>query len=374
MTQHIAIVLGTRPEIIKLAPVIRECEQRDVEYTVIHTGQHYSDSLDSVFFEQLELPTPDYNLEVGSQSHGQQTAAMIAGIEKILLDDDPDTVLVQGDTNSVLAGTIATDKLDIDLGHIEAGLRSFDRSMPEESNRRATDHLADYLFAPTGDAGHFLRQEGITDERIFVTGNTVVDAVQQNKDLAHEKSNILTELILSEEDYGLMTAHRAENVDDKSRFRDLLEGARRVAARLDIDVIYPIHPRAEKKRKEFNLDVPEGVRLIEPQDYLDFLQLESNAKIILTDSGGVQEEACILDVPCITMRGNTERPETIDVGANMLVGTDPTEIAHGANRMRNAAGRWENPFGDGTAAAHILEVVESVKPSQDAIQNVSQLD
>jgi UDP-N-acetylglucosamine 2-epimerase (non-hydrolysing) len=361
----LAIVLGTRPEIIKLAPVIRACEQRDLEYTLIHTGQHYSESLDGVFFEQLELPTPEYNLEVGSQSHGQQTGTMIAGIEEILLDEEPDTVLVQGDTNSVLAGAIATDKLDIELGHIEAGLRSFDRSMPEESNRRATDHLADYLFAPTGEAGQLLRQEGITDERVFVTGNTVVDAVQQNQEFAQEKSRVLAELELADQDYGLMTAHRAENVDDKARFRNLLDGAQRVAAEFGLEIIYPIHPRAENKLEEFDLNVPPHVRLTEPQDYLDFLQLESNAELILTDSGGIQEEACILGVPCVTMRDHTERPETLEVGANALVGTDTTSIMDGALEMYDVAGEWANPFGDGSAAEQILDIVETVTPPQD---------
>ena len=357
---EIAIILGTRPEIIKLAPVIRECKQQAVPYTLIHTGQHYSDSLDSTFFDQLELPAPDYNLEVGSQSHGQQTAEMIAGIEQILLNEEPNVALVQGDTNSVLAGAIATDKLDIKLGHVEAGLRSFDRSMPEESNRRVTDHLSDYLFAPTNESRQLLKEEGISDERIFVTGNTVVDAVRKNKDLAHEKSKVLEEQGISNSQYGLVTAHRAENVDDEERFRNLIEGTHQVANELDLEILYPIHPRAENKRQEFNLDIPEGVRLIEPQDYLDFLQLERNAKVILTDSGGVQEEACILDVPCVTLRENTERPETIDAGANLLAGTNPEEIVRGACQMVNCSGLWENPFGDGTAAEQILRAIQSV--------------
>lgn len=373
MSQQVAIVLGTRPEIIKLSPVIRECDRRDVEYTLIHTGQHYSDSLDSVFFEQLELPTPEYNLAIGSQPHGQQTGKMIAEIEKILLEIDPDTVLVQGDTNSVLAGTIATDKLDIELGHVEAGLRSFNRSMPEESNRRVTDHLADYLFAPTDDAHNVLRQEGISDERIFVTGNTVVDAVTQNKGLAHEKSDVLADLELTDQEYGLMTAHRAENVDDRTCFQSLLNGVQRVATEFEIEVIYPIHPRARTKTNEFGLRIPPRIRLTEPKDYLDFLELESNAEIILTDSGGIQEEACILGVPCVTMRDHTERPETIAVGANTLVGTDPSDIVSGAKQMYGASGNWESPFGDGTAGTQVLDILESVTPPQDvaSIQEVS---
>lgn len=353
----ITLVLGTRPEIIKLSPVIRECERTGIPYSILHTGQHYSDDLDSVFFDQLELPSPDYNLDVGSDSHGQQTAAMIAGIEEILLKDEPDVVLVQGDTNSVLAGAIATSKLDIELGHVEAGLRSFDRAMPEETNRVLTDHVADYLFAPTETSVELLEQENI-DEGVTVTGNTIVDAVQQNRTLANANSRILTDRGLAESDYGVLTAHRAENVDDEERFAGLLTGVETVARNLDIEIIYPIHPRAKTRLDEFGLDVSDRIRLVKPLDYLDFLKLQDNAAIILTDSGGIQEEACILGVPCVTLRDTTERPETLDVGANQLVGTDPDAIQTGARQMLDvSAGDWENPFGDGHAAERILETV-----------------
>lgn len=353
----VTIVLGTRPEIIKLAPVIRACEQRDLAYSVIHTGQHYSDSLDTVFFDQLELPDPDHHLGVGSGTHAEQTAAMMVGIEEILRAEEPEVVLVQGDTNSVLAGAMATSKLDSDLGHIEAGLRSFDRSMPEETNRVVTDHVGDYLFAPTEQSREYLRDEGVADERITVTGNTVVDAVEQNRDLAAQKSDILEELGLEPNEYILLTAHRAENVDDEARFRDLLAGVERAAAALEREVIYPIHPRARNQLEEFDLAVPDQIRLLEPQDYLDFLTLESAAEVILTDSGGVQEEACILDVPCVTLRENTERPETVDVGANRLVGTEPNAIVEATQEAVTAMAYWENPFGDGTAADQILETL-----------------
>uniref|UniRef100_UPI00261AE224 non-hydrolyzing UDP-N-acetylglucosamine 2-epimerase n=1 Tax=Halorientalis sp. TaxID=1931229 RepID=UPI00261AE224 len=313
-SSHVAIVLGTRPEIIKLSPVIRECERRGVPYTIIHTGQHYSDELDTVFFEQLELPTPEHNHGVGSDSNGAQTGAMLIEIEEVLLDIDPDVVLVQGDTNSVLAGAIASSKLDCELGHIEAGLRSFDREMPEETNRVVTDHVADYLFAPTETAADYLRAEGRPDEAIYVTGNTVVDAVQQNREIATRKSEILNEFDLSPDTYAVMTAHRAENVDAPSRFEDLLTGVKRVATEYEFEVIYPIHPRAQDRLDNFDIGVPEQIRLVEPLDYLDFLTLQANAGLILTDSGGIQEEACILQVPCVTLRDSTERPETLDVG------------------------------------------------------------
>ncbi|SIR76621.1 UDP-N-acetylglucosamine 2-epimerase (non-hydrolysing) [Haladaptatus litoreus] len=362
---EIAIVLGTRPEIIKLAPVIRACESQDVQYTVIHTGQHYSEELDAVFFEQLELPEPDYNLGVGSNSHGVQTAEMLVGIEEILQDEEPETVLVQGDTNSVLAGAIATSKLDMELGHVEAGLRSFDRDMPEEINRVVTDHAADYLFAPTVDSADLIREEGIPEDRIYVTGNTVVDAVEQHREFAQEKSAILDELELVPSEFVLVTAHRAENVDDEDRFEEILDGIARVADRFDVDAVYPIHPRAENRLDEFDISVPDSIRLVEPQDYLDFLNLESNARLILTDSGGVQEEACILGVPCVTMRDNTERPETIDVGANTLAGAETDEIVDSAIEMDGAVCDWTNPFGDGEAGEQIItEVEQSETPKE----------
>lgn len=357
MGSDLAIILGTRPEIIKLSPVIHECEKRRLSYSVIHTGQHYSDNLDSVFFDQLELPTPEYNLAVGSDSHGAQTGQMLAGIEEILLDEDPDTVLVQGDTNSVLAGALATSKLDAEIGHVEAGLRSFDRGMPEETNRVVTDHVADYLFAPTEQSKEYLLEEGIPESRITVTGNTVVDALYRNRELAERKSSVLEGLELVDEEYFLMTAHRAENVDDKERFRSLLSGVSQAAKEHGVDVIYPVHPRADAKLDEFELSVPDNIRLIESQEYLDFLRLESAASLILTDSGGVQEEACIVGVPCVTLRDSTERPETLDVGANVLAGVTSEQIRSSVKTMHGKTSDWENPFGDGNSAKTILQAV-----------------
>jgi UDP-N-acetylglucosamine 2-epimerase (non-hydrolysing) len=353
----LGFVLGTRPEIIKLAPIIRECERRDIAYVLIHTGQHYSDNLDTVFFEQLELPEPDYNLNVGSQSHGKQTGEMIASIESIVLEEAPDVVLVQGDTNSVLAGAIAVSKLDTKLGHVEAGLRSFNREMPEETNRVLTDHAADYLFAPTKQSRKLLRDEGLPDERIFVTGNTIVDAVRQHRDLAEDKSSVLRRLGIDQKQFALITAHRAENVDDIDRFRNLLEGIRRIEFELGLDCIYPIHPRARNQLDELDIEVPETVTLTEPQDYIDFLKLEANATLVLTDSGGVQEEACILNVPCVTLRDDTERPETIDVGANQLAGVKPEKIVTTSKRMLSDSKNWEIPLGNGDSARRILDIL-----------------
>ena len=353
----VAIVLGTRPEIIKLSPVIRACERQNVSYSVIHTGQHYSESLDAVFFDQLELPNPGHQLGVGSDTHAKQTAEMMVGIEEILLKQDPEVVLVQGDTNTVLAGAIATSKLDIDLGHIEAGLRSFDQEMPEETNRVLSDHVGDYLFAPTETSRGLLLKEGVSEDRIYVTGNTVVDAVQENKEIAETKSSALTDLKLADQKFGLVTAHRAENVDCSERFADLLEGVQLVGEEFDMEMVYPIHPRAKERLEEFSLAVPEKVRLIDPQDYLDFLRLQQEAEVILTDSGGIQEEASILGVPCVTLRDNTERPETLEIGANELAGTDPEVILSCAVDMMETDRTWDNPFGDGNAAEKILEII-----------------
>lgn len=358
---HLAFVLGTRPEIIKMAPLIRECQDRRQSFVLIHTGQHYSESLDAVFFEQLELPTPDYHLGVGSGSHGEQTGEMLIEIEEVLCDEEPNVVFVQGDTNSVLAGAIASSKLDCELAHVEAGLRSFNREMPEETNRVLADHVSDYLFAPTEQSREYLLDEGRPDEKISVTGNTVVDALYRNRNLARKKSTVISDMGLEGEEFFLMTAHRAENVDDEDRFRGLLEGVGAAAEEHDAAVIYPIHPRAEAMLDEFGLSVPDHITLVEPQDYLDFLRLESEASLILTDSGGVQEEACVLGVPCVTMRDNTERPETVDVGANRLSGIDPDSIQSAARTMLSESTDWENPFGDGRAAARILDAVTKQK-------------
>lgn len=357
MSSTLVFVFGTRPEIIKISPVIRACNQRDVPFSLLHTGQHYSDELDSVFFDQLNLPAPDYNLEVGSASHGKQTGEMIAAIEPVLERERPETVLVQGDTNSVLAGTIAASKMEgIAVAHIEAGLRSFDRNMPEEINRRVADHASDHLFPPTETAKDQLRSEGIPEERLTVTGNTIVDAVTQNVEIAHERSTVRSALDIDGE-FALLTAHRAENVDDKQRFQSLLNGVAAAARDRSLSVIYPIHPRARKRVSEFDLDIPTKIQLIDPQEFLDFLVLEDHATIVFTDSGGVQEESCILKTPCVTLRDSTERPETVDVGANRVVGVKPEDIAAGATHMLDIELGWNNPFGDGTAAEQILDTL-----------------
>lgn len=352
----ISIVLGTRPEIIKMSPIIRECEHLGLEYFILHSGQHYSYNMDRIFFEQLCLPEAKYNLEVGSGTHAEQTGKILVGVESVLSKELPDIVLVEGDTNTVLGGALAAVKMGVMVGHVEAGLRSYDRGMPEEINRVLTDHCSDLLFAPTEKSRLILLGEGIPEERIFVTGNPIVDAVFQNLELSRDKVDILGELGLSAGGYFLTTIHRQENVDNPRRFKDILKGLEMVREKFGLPIIYPIHPRARKQMSIFGYQ-HEGIWTIEPLDYLSFLQLESNARLVLTDSGGVQEEACILGVPCVTLRYNTERPETLDVGANILAGTDPIGIAKKTIHMLNRTVGWDNPFGNGRAGERIVQIV-----------------
>jgi UDP-N-acetylglucosamine 2-epimerase (non-hydrolysing) len=354
----VAFVLGTRPEVIKLAPVIRECRTRGVAPVLIHTGQHYSDSLNDVFFEQLGLPTPSYDLGVGSASHGTQTGEMIAEVESTLLDIDADVLLVQGDTNSVLAGAVAGSKLeDVTVAHVEAGLRSYETTMPEEVNRRLTDHAANILFPPTETARENLFEESVPADHVRVTGNTVVDAVFDHVERAREQSDV-HERYEAGDDYALLTAHRAENVDDADRFASLLASVGHTAERRDLDVFYPVHPRAEAQIQSAGIDVPNQITLLDPLDFLDFLVFEDGAEIVFTDSGGIQEETCILGTPCVTLRDNTERPETVDVGANVVAGVEHDDVERATETMLSRSTDWENPFGDGTAAEQILDTLE----------------
>ena len=337
----ISIILGTRPEIIKMSPVIRECENKGLDYFILHTGQHYS-----------------YNLDVGSGSHAEETGKMLIGIEKILKEEKPDVVLVEGDTNTVLAGALAASKLHIKIGHVEAGLRSHDRGMPEEINRILTDHISDYLFAPTGKAKENLLKEGIPQHKIFVTGNTIVDAIYQNLEITRRKIDIFNKLGLERDEYFLVTAHRQKNVDVKERLVGILEGLKLVYDEFNLPIIYPIHPRTKKRIHEFGLEIPRGINVIEPVGFLEFLKLEANAKLVFTDSGGVQEETCILKVPCVTLRDNTERPETLEVGSNVLAGTNQEKILDCTKLMLNHENNWVNPFGDGKAGKRITGIIK----------------
>ncbi|MDK2782977.1 MAG: hypothetical protein PWQ32_566 [Thermococcaceae archaeon] len=357
-----AFVFGTRPEIIKLAPVIRAFEKRGIEPLIIHTGQHYDYEMSKIFLEELELHKIDYHLEVGSGTQAYQTGIAMIKIEEVLMEEKPDVTLVQGDTNTVLAGALASVKLRIPVAHVEAGLRSFDRTMPEEINRILADHASEILFAPTEDAKKNLEREGIV-EGVYVVGNTIVDAVLQNSEIAERKSRILETLGLEPKEYALLTAHRAENTDSEENLKKLVE----IIESLPIPVVYPVHPRTEKRLKSFGLwerlEAKEHVVLTKPLGYLDFLKLQKNAKFVLTDSGGVQEESIILNVPCLTLRYNTERPETIKAGGNVLVGLEKDRVLCYVDKLLNDEefyGRMasaKNPFGDGKAGERIVEIL-----------------
>lgn len=354
----LSIVLGTRPEIIKMSPIIRYCEEHSIDYFVVHTNQHYSYEMDKVFFEELNLAEAKYNLGIGSASQGQQTGMMLGGIEDVFEKEAPDIVLVEGDTNTVLAGALAASKMHIPVGHVEAGLRSYDRRMPEEINRVLTDHISDYLFAPTGISKENLAREGVLNG-VHVVGNTIVDATYQNLKIASKRSMVLEELGVGDNDYFLITLHRAENVDDKETLDRILTAFNRLSDAYNVPLVFPIHPRTRKMIDRFGLgSMLDCMMIIEPVGYLDFLILEKRAKLILTDSGGVQEEACILSVPCVTLRDNTERPETLNIGSNVLIDVEKNEIMECVKKMMGREKNWKNPFGDGRTGDKIIKIVE----------------
>lgn len=355
----IGIVVGTRPEIVKMAPVVRACRARRVPHVFIHTGQHYSYDLDGVFFEELKLPKPDHNLGTGSGSHSQQIAAMVRGLEIVFQTEKPGLVLVEGDTNSVLASALTANKMGIKVGHVEAGLRSRDRGMPEEMNRIVTDHISDLLFAPTEDSRRNLIKEGIPGERIFVTGNTVVDELLLQKSRGLKAVDLFA-LGVAPRAYVLATVHRPENTENEERLRGIFDGIGGVARALSRPVLMPLHPRTKKKIEVLGWRLDQGIRVLPPQGYLEFLGIQANASLILTDSGGVQEEACCLSVPCVTLRDSTERPESVAAGANILAGASPRKIVASAKRMIASDGKWKNPFGDGRAGERILTIATSV--------------
>ena len=352
----IAVVLGTRPEIIKMSPIIRHLQAADAPYIIVHTGQHYSKEMDLQFFEDLSLPIPDYNLRSGSGSHAEQTARILVRSERLFRDIRPDLVLVQGDTTTVLATALASAKLHLRIGHVEAGLRSGDRRMPEEINRLLTDHLSSFLFAPTEVSRRNLIKEGISESVIWVTGNTIVDAVHDSLASSQEDKEVISSLDLTCNSYAMLTLHRQENVDDPERLQTIFLKLREVANAQGFRILFPVHPRTKKVIRRNDIDT-DGIETLNPMGFHAFLRLERGARIIFTDSGGVQEEACILRVPCVTLRENTERPETLEIGANILAGTDPEGIASATDAMIRSTRDWLNPFGDGCAGARIVDIL-----------------
>ncbi len=344
----IASIVGARPQFIKCAPVSRELRKEHKE-VLIHTGQHYDHGMSEVFFEELAIPKPDYNLGIGSGTHGRQTGAMLGAIEDVLQKENPDLVVVYGDTNSTLAGALAAAKLHIPVAHIEAGLRSFDRRMPEEVNRVLTDHVSDLLFCPTETAVANLAAEGIT-EGVFLVGDVMLDAMNYNRAIAEERSRVLEEVGVRPGEYFVVTVHRPSNTDDRENMAAIL-GALGEAGR---PVVFPIHPRTRRCLAGHGLlaDMPENVRVVEPLGYLDMIRLMAHAEKVLTDSGGVQKEAYMLGVPCITLRENTEWVETVEAGWNVLVGAERERIVD-AIRHFSPGSRQMRVFGDGNAGVLI---------------------
>ena len=359
---RILIVVGARPNFMKVAPLVEAIERRKQEFApfLVHTGQHYDDSMSDVFFRDLQLPKADVYLGVGSLSHAAQTAAVMQSFEPVLLREKPDWVAVVGDVNSTLACALVATKLSVKVAHIEAGLRSRDRSMPEEINRILTDQISDLLFTPSADADANLLAEGIPPERIKFVGNIMIDSLKENLPRAAACS-IQKTLDIEGKEFAIITLHRPSNVDRREVFAGILDALEEISTRLPI--VFPVHPRTRKMLDEFQLleRLTKNARvcLTEPLSYLEFLNLFSEAKLVLTDSGGIQEEATVLGIPCLTLRENTERPITIESGTNTLVGVDRERIKQAAFSVLNnksPVARRVPPLWDGHTADRILDV------------------
>jgi UDP-N-acetylglucosamine 2-epimerase (non-hydrolysing) len=362
---EIGITIGTRPGIVMLAPVIHEFRRRGLPHFVIHTGQHYSPNMDAQFFTDLELPAPDYRIEgvAEKRTHGGQTAAMLEGVEKILMERRPFFFLVGGDANTNLAAALAARKLRISLGHIEAGERCYDWQVPEEHNRVMIDHISEHLFATSEQSAQYLRREQVLG-KIHVVGNPKVDASKQFADIALRTSAVFGRYVLVPGSYAVLTAHREENVDVADKLRGLLQGVSDAARALGLPVLFPAHPRTIKRLGEFGLTewaaaLPQ-VMMTEAVGYLDFLALLAKARLVFTDSGGVQQEACIHHVPCVTLLDSTEWTETLAIGANRLAGCDPDRIVAAARAAFGSDRNWPALFGDGTTAQQIADVSEQL--------------
>ncbi|MFY7989890.1 MAG: non-hydrolyzing UDP-N-acetylglucosamine 2-epimerase [Fluviicola sp.] len=348
--KKIVTILGARPQFIKAAAVSSVFADF-FEEIIVHTGQHYDANMSDVFFDELGIPHPKYHLNVGSGSHGAMTGAMLVAIEEVLLEEEPDYVMVYGDTNSTLAGALAASKLLISVIHVEAGLRSFNMAMPEEQNRILTDHISNLLFVPTQTAIDNLVREGIT-KGVHNVGDVMFDGILHFSKIAAEKSAILAQLGVSENEYLLCTIHRAENTNDISRLKGIVKGLNDSKE----PIILPLHPRTQKYLNDYEIALGENIRVIEPVGYLDMVRLETGAKKIVTDSGGVQKEAFFLGKPCITMRDETEWVETVENGWNVIVGANAEKITHAINSFEPTEER-KNYFGNGTAARQMADLI-----------------
>jgi UDP-N-acetylglucosamine 2-epimerase (non-hydrolysing) len=353
-------IFGIRPDWSKGCTVLDALDhEKGIDHVIAHTGQHYSYNLDKIFFEQLGIRKPDINLEVGSGSQGQQMARIIERSESAILKEKPDIVLVLGDSNSSLAA-LAAAKLNVKVAHIESGMRSFDWRMPEEKNKRIIDHISWFLFAYTYFQRENLLLENINYRKVFVTGNPSVDVIARFKGQAQE-SKILSQLKLSPKDYFLVTCHRAEHVDNPEELGKILTALGMAIKKFKKKIVWPLYPRTKDSIKKFGLSIPEGIIVTEPLGFMEFLALEANAACAITDSGTVQEEACILNVPCVTIRMSTERPETIELGSNIVAGTDPKKIMAAIERMMEAKTDWKHPYGE-NVSAKMTRIMKSYKP------------
>ncbi len=349
-------VVAARPNFMKMAPVVLELKKRGVDQFLVHTGQHYDANMSDVFFEELRMPRPDVHLGVGSGSHAVQTAAVLTAFEAMCVERKPTLVVVAGDVNSTIAAGLAATKLRIPVAHVEAGLRSFDRAMPEEINRILTDHLSDLLFATEEDGVTNLKNEGISSEKVHLVGNCMVDSLFRHVESALAKVPWVSQGVEPLK-YALLTLHRPSNVDDDHSLRSLMKAINRVS--LQLPVIFPVHPRTRDRLSKAGIVLAEGVKLCEPLPYLSFLGMMAKAKCVLTDSGGIQEETTALGVPCLTLRENTERPITVKQGTNRLVGSNPQAIEEAVGEV--FAGHWTTgkrpPLWDGHAAERIADVL-----------------
>jgi UDP-GlcNAc3NAcA epimerase len=346
MPKTIVTIVGARPQFIKAAVVSRVIrETDDIKEIIVHTGQHYDENMSDIFFDELDIPKPNYNLAIGSGSHGMNTGRMIEAIETVLETVKPSLIMVYGDTNTTLAGAIAASKMHIPIAHVEAGLRSFNRRMPEEINRVLTDHVSSLLFTPSETAVQNLATEGIKGEKVINVGDVMFDAARYYAALSEKRSNILEELNLQTGDYFLLTMHRQENTDIQERLLGIFEGLKDSTC----PIVWPIHPRTAKMLKSFDIKVPEVIQMIDPVGYLDMVMLEKKAKLIVTDSGGVQKEAYYHGIPSITLRDETEWVELVSLGVTKIVGADPGLIRSSIKEMTNKRMPEDAIYGTGEA-------------------------
>ena len=356
----LAIVFGTRPELIKILPLVRELKKKKINFKLIHTGQHYSKNLNDIFLKEFKNIKINYNLKVGSHPQSKQTALMMERLEKILLNKNYTHTIVYGDTNTALSGALVAAKIShTKLIHIEAGLRSFEENMPEETNRVIIDHVSDYLFSPTKISKNFLLKEGIKKNKIFLTGNTIKDSIDFYRNKIENK-NLLKRFLIKSKDYFVVTIHRQENIENKKRLIEIIKSLNKIVLSYKKNIIFSVHPKTKKKIRELNLILNKKIKLIEPLNYKDFLYLLKNSFFVISDSGGIQEECCLLKIRLVTLRSSTERQETISIGCNTLSGVENHKMLKKINYMIKKKPKWKNPYGSGNVSKKISQIIKTL--------------